>query len=276
MGSTMGVPFEQQDDDAEDALTFPDRLLLSAKGLPERPLVIVAIMVAMTLVLASVLYAIIGQSPYYPDDELPETVFHIDDMRPFENTVSYDLYVNEGEELANPYDLYHTLELPDEEGEIVICLIDRVTVTVTWMDEPDASRAMITLENQPDTVRSTVSTYEGLFTAMDEVSNVHGEMGVMELSWRGEGDYVEDSWRRVSEHEWEGVQGEDYVTVKGANVHWSDFLTGELLLVQAGDQTHDVLPLGQSDDGNLLSFQVTLGGRYMSLPPGTYSDQSDR
>ena len=272
----MGVPFEQQDDDAEDALTLPDRLMLLAKRSLERPLVVVAIMVAITLVLASVLFSIIGQSPYYEDNEVPETVIHIDDMRPFENGISYDLYVSEGEELTFPYDFYHTLELPDVEGEIVICLVDRISVTVTWVDEPDESRMMVTYENQPDTVRSSVTTYEGLFTAMDEVSNVHGEMGVMVLSWEGEGDYLEDSWRMVGEHEWEGVEGEDYVTIKGANVHWSDFLTSELLLVQAGDQTHDVLPLGVADTGNLLSFQVTLGGRYVSLAPGTYSDQSDR
>jgi hypothetical protein len=272
----MGVPFEVQDDDAEDVLKFPDRIVLLTKRSMKRPMVVVAIMVAITLVLASVLLSIMGQSPYYEDNVLPRTVVRVQDLPDFENTHTYELMVNEQQEQHDLFDFYHPLRFPQETNEIVICLIDTVTVTITWMDEPDESGAVVSYENQPDTVRASVSDSDHVFFVEEEGSNPHGGWGTIVLSWEGDGVYLERSLRRVDDTTWAHVAGQDYVTVKGGEVHWGDLMRSYLLMVEAGDQTHDVLPLGVQDTGNLITFQITLAGRFISLKPGTYSDRSDR
>jgi len=151
-----------------------------------------------------------------------------------------------------------------------------VTITLRWVDEPDGGNALLTYENQPDTIRAEVTTMNGLFRRSDEISNVHGQAGELVLTWEGDDVYLATSMRRVDDLNVEWVGGQDYVDFEGGDVRWNDFLMGDVLMTEAGDHTHDMLPVGQQDTGNEVTFEVTLGGRYLSLPPGTYADQSDR
>jgi hypothetical protein len=272
----LGVPIENQDDDAEDVLSSRERLMLLTKRTLKRPMVVLAIMVVITLVLASVLLSILGQSPYYEDDTLPRTVVRIRDLQVFENTHTYEYYIEEQVEHQNEFDFFHALQLPQETNAIIICLIDTVRVAITWQDEPDESGVMLTYQNQPDTVRASMADYNHVYFREEEASNDHGQFGHLLLEWRGDGEYIEQSTRRVDDTTWVWVAGENYITVKGGDVHWSDYMTSSLLIVEAGDHTHEVLPTGVQDPGNILRFEITLGGRYLSLPPGTYSDRSDR
>jgi hypothetical protein len=273
----MGVPSDFQDDGAEDAHNLSDRILLILKRLAERPLILVVIMVAITLVLAIMFLSLLGKDPYYEDDKLPQTVYQIGDLQTFENTYTYQFALEEGREVDTPYSFRYALEMPDVNGEIVICLVDSLTITLRWVDEPDGGNPLVTYENQPDTIRADVTTNSGLFRRADEVANVHGQEGNLVLNWEGDGVYMAFSYRHQ-----EGdindvyVSGQAYVEFKGGDVRWDEFLTGDVLMTEAGDHTHNMLPVGQPDTGNDVTFEITLGGRYLSLAPGTYSDQSDR
>lgn len=270
----MGVPTEIQDDGAEDALNFADRLVLVLRRLAERPMVYVVLAVVITLVLATTLYVV--SLGLYKDDptEGPSGKLVIDGLPTFEHGNDGTVRLSEGEPMLYPFDFYHCLELPEEFGEIVVCFIDHVSVVLTWTDEPDEQRGPVSWENQPDTVTASVFDMDGaaIVNVEGTDSNPHGGEGRIELEWRGEGEYLEESWRRVDEHNWEGVDGASYVSVRGGEVHWDMHLDGTLELTDAGDQTHDVLPVGYADNGNDVRIIVTLGGRCISLPPGSYDE----
>jgi len=267
----MGVPQEVQDDDAEDALTSADRLVLMLRRLLDRPAVIVAVAVAVALVLAGTTYVLtLGLHKGNPT-EGPSRKLVIDGLPAFEHSVDETYYMQEGEHRLYAFDFFHCLELPMEHEEIVVCFIDRVTVAIAWTDEPGERMGPVTWDNQPDTFSAMM--YDTGWTVLDEgmsASNPAGGEGLIVLEWRGEGEYIENSWMRVDEHTWEGVEGRSYVEVRNGLVHWQTYLEGVLEMVEAGDQTHELLPVGYSDDGNVVRVTVTLGGRCVSLPPGSY------
>ncbi len=270
----MGVPIEHQDDDAEDAHNPLERALLIGKRLKDRPMIIVVTLVAITLLLAVVLWALmLGLFKEADPGGDHGDVLDIRKMEEFEHTLDSTMYLQEGEPVLFPYDFYHTLELPGEFGEIVVCFIDRVSVTIQWYDEPGEQRGPVSWENQPDTVRAAVyDTDHGILEVSQEGTNPQGGEGSIALTWHGAGEYLEQSWRRVDEHHWEGVDGELYIDVTGGEVHWDRYLDGDLLLVEAGDHTHPMLPVGFTDTGNEVMVSVTLGGRCVSLPPGSYEE----
>jgi hypothetical protein len=271
----MGIPQELQDDDAEDAHNLLERVILMFKRMAERPVVLIVIMVATTLVLATMFLSLVGDNPFHEDDELPRAIYQIGDLQTFDSTFTYQVILEEGEEVAQPYHFHQVWDRPSVVGEIRIYLVDSVTITLRWVDEPDGGNALLTYENQPDTIRAEVTTMDGLFRRSDEVSNVHGQAGELVLTWEGDGVYLATSMRRVDDQNVEWVGGQDYVDLKGGDVRWNDFLTGDVLMTEAGDHTHDMLPVGQQDTGNEVTFEVALGGRCLSLLPGTYSDQSE-
>ncbi|NIP33926.1 MAG: hypothetical protein GWN18_03200, partial [Thermoplasmata archaeon] len=109
----MGVPIEHQDDDAEDAHNLFQRAMLVGKRLMDRPMTIVVIMVAITLVLAVVLWALmLGLFKESDQGGDPGEVLDIRDMEEFEHNLDSTMYLQEGEPVLFPYDFYHTLELP--------------------------------------------------------------------------------------------------------------------------------------------------------------------
>jgi hypothetical protein len=270
----LGSDIHLQDDDAEDSNNILDRVLIMTKRLVEQPVKFYAVLMAILIVMAG------GMIVYAVDmfKDLPGVfedigMLDIQEMETFEHTLDETYYLQEGEPMHYPYDFYHTLELPEEFGEIVVCLIDRVSVTVTWTDEPDEQRGPVSWENQPDTVSASIyETQSAIFEQFDEQSNTRGGEGSIVLNWQGDGEYLEQSWRRNDDHNWEGVDGENYINTRNGQVHWGSNVDGDLLLTVAGDQTHPVLPLGYADGGNSLDITVTLGGRCVSLPPGTYVD----
>jgi hypothetical protein len=270
----VGVPFEQQDDDAEDAQNLVERALTGTRRLLRDPVKLAALLVVVLVVVATSLIAVaidlLRDLPEALDDA---GTMDIDQLETFEHTLEETYRLEEGEAVMYPYDFYHALELPQESGEIVVCLIDHVSVTLTWTDEPDETRGPVSWENQPDSVSAGIydSDHE-VFERFDEATNPRGGEGSIVLSWQGDGEYLEESWRRVSEHEWEGVEGADYVELRNGDVHWDCYLDGELVLTEAGDQTHPRLPVGYSDTGNLVNAEITLGGRFVSLAPGSYED----
>ncbi len=270
----MGVPLEQQDDDAEDSQNVIERVLSMNRRLFRDPVKLAALTVVILVIIAASLMAVaIDIFKQLPEVVVDAEAVDINKMETFEHTLEETYYLEEGESVLYPYDFYHVLELPQEFGEIVICLIDHVSVTITWTDEPDERRGPVSWENQPDTVSAGIyDTDHDVFERFDEMANPRGGEATLLLSWQGEGEYLEQSWRRVSEHEWEGVEGAEYVDLRGGDVHWECYLNGDLLLTEAGDQTHPLLPLMYTDNGNEVDIEITLGGRCVSLPPGSYED----
>jgi hypothetical protein len=270
MGDTTVI----QDNDAEDAQNVLERGLIIMKRMTEDPVKLVTLIVVAMIVMAVILIGVaVNMFRELPEVLADGTVMDIEKMETFQHTLDSDYYLIEGEPMYFPYDFYHTLELPTEFGEIVICFIDHALVTITWTDEPDEQRGPVSWENQVDTVSAGMyDTDRSIFEHFDEQSNSRGGQGAIVLEWRGDGEYLEQSWRRNDEHNWEGVHGEDYIGVRNVDVHWATFLDGDLMVTEAGDQTHPVLPVGFTDDGNSLQVSVTLGGRCVSLLPGTYVD----
>ncbi|UCC92354.1 MAG: hypothetical protein JSW25_06680, partial [Thermoplasmata archaeon] len=258
----------------EDSENLAQRGLLIVKRMTEDPVKLATVLVAGLIVVSIVLIGMmVGMVDEVPEAAGGLSVLDIQKMETFQHTLDGDYYLTEGEPVLFPYDFYHTLELPGEFGEIVVCLVDYVAVSITWVDEPDESRGPVTWENQPDTVSAAIYDSDRLvFEAFDEQTNPRGGVGSILLEWRGDGEYLEQSWRRNDEHNWEGVHGEDYVKLKNGNVNWHVFVDGDLMLTSAGDQTHPRLPVGYTDDGNSLQVSVTQGGRCVSLAPGTYVD----
>jgi hypothetical protein len=270
----MGEEKVIQDDDAEDAQNILERGLILMKRMTEDPVKAITLVVVALIVMAVILIGVgINMVRQLPEVLDGGRSMDIQKMETFEHTLDADYYLTEGEPVSYAYDFFHLLELPMEFGEIVVCLIDHASVTITWTDEPDEQRGPVSWENQPDTVSAAIYDMDHtIFEQYDEQTNTRGGEGSIFLSWQGEGEYIEESWRRVDENHWEGVDGVDYIDVRNGEVHWDTYLDGDLLITDAGDQTHPLLPVGYADDGNSLHVSVTLGGRCVSLMPGTYVD----
>lgn len=233
------------------------------------------VLLTIAIVATIVIAAGVGMSLYNgpsDDGQSREGRLDIGSLEDFENTVSGTLQLGEQDIYDMRLEFFHLLELPSEFGEIVVCFIDHVSVSLRWMDEPDEQRLLITWENQPDTFSGAINDYRETFNLQDEASNVHGQEGELFIEWSGEGTYMEETWRRLSEHEWEGLDGVEYVDVKGGDVVWDDHIEGMVILVECGDHTHDVIPRSFQDTGNSVDIEITMGGKYHSMMPGEYED----
>ena len=162
---------------------------------------------------------------------------------------------------------FYIVPIPEEIGEIVIILVNAASLEVTWQDEPDMTRLMITWENQPDTVRAMLADHEGTFDEADEKANPMAGEGRIALRWDGGDTYIGSAWARISESEWGGVDGWDYVDLKGGTVVWKDAIDAMVILVQSGDCTNQRIPYVFADDGNVVEATYTLAGYSLTIPP---------
>lgn len=261
-----------QDDGAEDARGLRRRLLALRRGELPPPKTVLLIGLVVAIVVVSVIAAaLVMRSPDEREGPDGGGGLVITELEPFNRTVDSDAYLEEG---GDPYDMtldfYYAIVHPEEYGEIVICFIEGISVTVRWQDEPDETRYIVQWENQPDTVHVDLYDMNGSFEVADEASNDHGEEAIVQVSWWGDGTFYEESWRREDEHGWHGVSGQNFVEVEGGEVLWGEHFEASCFVVEAGDQTHDRLPFGFADDGNEVHIEVTLSGYYLSLPPGSY------
>jgi hypothetical protein len=261
------------DIEAEDAGPLMRKLSVIGKGdgpLPPRVLVIIVAAVVIIAGLAGALLVIYSGGV---EDRVDDGVLVITELEPFNNTFTGIHAVEEGGEPSDlTMELYYALVHPDEYGEIVICFIERISVSVHWYDEPDETLGPIVWENQPDTVHLHLHDGGEEFDVHDEATNEQGGPGELFAEWFGEGTFIEETWRRVDEHEWDGPDGETLVEVTGGHVLWGHPCFATCSCVEAGDQTHPRLPLVYTDQGTELTVEVTLEGYYLSLPPGSYPE----
>jgi hypothetical protein len=267
-----GVPME--DESAEDVLTFMDRFWLLGRWYMDRPVRAVVIIVVITLLLNAIMYATLWDylSRAGGGDDVESLT--IPDLDSFLNTVAETYYLDEGEDRTLTFEIFHAMQLPQEEGEIVICFIDLIEITIIWYDEPGNNVGPVTWDNQPDTVGVTLNEWDySVFEEMDEASNEPGGGGgeVM-VSWYGDGEYLEQSWLNEGDLTFSGIDGGSYVATSGGHVYWNCYPDGTVWMVEAGDQTHDILPLMYPDDGNEVIVEVTIGGYFHELPPGSYDE----
>jgi hypothetical protein len=269
----MGVPVQLQDDDAEDASNAFERMLLIVKRLFENPIIIVVVLVAISLVLATIMYALIVSD--YVDEMAPDegVTMNIREMDTFEN-VAYGVYpLSEGQVELLYSEVFHALQLPAEEGDIVICFIDRIVVAAHWTDETGDTTGLVPYENQPDTVAVVLTDSAfGLFDDSREATNAQGEEGVVEVSWEGDGHFIEESWLHEGDLTFLKMDGSAYVDVKGGEVHWNGDTDARVRLVEAGDLYHPFLPMQQADTGNEVIVEVTVSGYYHTLGPDDYDE----
>jgi hypothetical protein len=138
---------------------------------------------------------------------------------------------------------------------------------VTWHDEPDITYLVATWENQPDTFRAILRDHNGTFDEVDETANPIGGEGRITLRWDGGDTYIGSALVRVSNEDWKGVNGWEYVDLKGGNVLWKDGIDAMIMLVESGDYVNQRIPYVFADDGNHIETTFTLAGYYLSIPP---------
>jgi hypothetical protein len=157
-------------------------------------------------------------------------------------------------------------ELPGRGGHFSFFFTNHIIVRVHWMDEPDQSGLIWGYENQPDTVRFTIVEEEGLFEFSQEVTNVHGEEGEIVFDWQGHDTYLADAYFYYEGGSIGGdPSGWEYINVTNGRVIWDYDIDERIRLVEAGDQVHELLPLQQTDEGNLVSWDITISGCYFIL-----------
>lgn len=269
----MGGRFPLQDDDAEDAQDLPERMVLIAKRWLDNPLMILVVLVAISLVLAAVLWVIIYNG-YEEGLALDETdVMDIREMDTFTNT-AYQVYqLREGQEEQLYMELFHALWLPPDEGDMTICFIESITVTASWNDETGGGQGLVPYENQPDTVGvSLLDLTDGIFDESMEGTNPPDETGYAQVSWDGSGHFIESSWLNQGDLTFLKVDGSAYLDVRGGVVQWDGDTDARVWLTEAGDMYHPFLPLQESDGGNEVIVEVEISGYCITLGPNDYDE----
>jgi hypothetical protein len=220
-----------------------------------------AILVSFIVILAAVGVTLLGPG----GGEGTDGSVDIRSLEPFNNTGDggYDL-VDGG---AFPLTTFDIEPIPEEIREIVIVLINTLVLEVTWHDEPDITYLVATWENQPDTFRAILRDHNGTFDEVDETANPIGGEGRITLRWDGGDTYIGSALVRVSNEDWKGVNGWEYVDLKGGNVLWKDGIDAMIMLVESGDYVNQRIPYVFADDGNHIEITFTLAGYYLSIPP---------
>jgi len=162
---------------------------------------------------------------------------------------------------------FEIVPIPEEIGEIVIVLINYAVLDITWSDESDITYLFATWENQPDTVMAMLLDHDNTFDERDQRANPQDGEGTISLTWNGGDTYIGSALTRTDEHGWKGVDGPEYVDLKGGTVIWNDAIDATVMLVQSGDYVHQRIPYVFADDGNAVEATYTLAGYSLSIPP---------
>ena len=225
----------------------------------------------VTIVALLVLSAAAGVALLWEDDSdpAPSPFVDVTTLEPFEASGSEETYLEEGQTggMIALLVFFYLLELPQEAGQVSICFIDHISVRVSWMDEPDETGYVWGYENTPDTVRFIMADREGWFDFSEEATNVHGEEAEIEFDWDGNGTFFGVALDFDGEHHYSGVDGWEYMEVDNESVSWNNGLDDRILLVEAGDQVHEQLPLSQVDEGNRVGYEVTISGYFQRFGP---------
>ncbi len=203
------------------------------------------------------------------NDPVTSPYVEVASLEPFNTTASESILIQVGEERRDLGYLifFYMLELPREAGQVSVCFIDHISVRLYWMDEPDESGYIWGYENQPDTVMFSMTDREGWIEFTQEVTNVHGEEAETLFEWNGDGKFFAMALDFDGEHSYSGVDGWEYIQVDNESVGWDNYLDDRILLTEAGDQVHERLPLVQADDGNVISYDVTISGYFQRFGP---------
>ena len=228
-------------------------------------------MVLVTLIVMIILVATIGMAWRGDDQNDPVTSPYVDvtSLEPFNTTATEEIFLQVGEEsrYLGLLIFFYMLELPQEDGQVSICFIDHISVRLYWMDEPDESGYIWGYENQPDTVMFSMTDLESWVEFTQEATNVHGEEAEIQFDWNGDGKYFATALDFDGEHHYSGVNGWEYIQVDNESVGWDNHLVDLILVVEAGDQVHERLPFVQVDDGNRISYDVTISGYFQRFGP---------
>lgn len=243
---------------APEEATLPMAELVEAptEGPPPRafrlpaPRVLVAIGVVLIVILASVVYAVLAPGggngdgdgdgrPRVDVSELPTFDFHL--------TLDEDMGEGSVHGLA-PLDLVIPHTMGDALNSSVL-FVNRVTVQVTWQDEPDDG---LRWTNQPDTFSVVIADTSGLDSDEDSGENTQGGVGDLMVEW-----VPQDTWL---------VYGMvSLVDVSGQPVDLETSVSVEVEMVQAGDQTTR-LGMTRTDGGNDVRIELVVSGTIYSLP----------
>jgi len=190
-------------------------------------------------------------------------------LEPFNTTASDRIILQVGEDRSflSLLMFFFMLELPQEAGQVSICFIDHISVRFYWMDEPDESGYIWGYENQPDTVLFSMTDREGWIEFTQDATNVHGEEAEIQFDWYGDGKFFAEALDFDGEHEYSGVNGWEYIQVDNESVCWDNYIDDHILMIEAGDQVHERLPFVQVDDGNEISYDVTISGYFQRFGP---------
>jgi hypothetical protein len=226
--------------------------------------------VVVAVVVLMVLGAVIGVALMGGDEgHASPRYVDVTSLEPFNATGSEGIFLEVGQE-GGPISLaifFYLLELPQEAGQVSVCFIDHISVRVSWTDEPDENGFLWDYENQPDTVRLTMTDREGWFDFSEEATNAHGEEAEILFEWDGDGVFFAEALDYDGEYTYSGVDGWEYIRVDNNSVSWDNHVEDGILLVEAGDQVHQRLPLTQVDDGNVITYEVSISGYYQRFGP---------
>jgi len=236
--------------------------------LPEsrRTRILVVAIVILLVLSATVGVALMGDDGGGP---VPSPYVDVTTLEPFDASGSEEVYLEEGQAggSISLMAFFYLLELPQEAGQVSICFIDHISVRVSWMDEPDEMGYVWGYENTPDTVRLIMTDREGWFDFSEEATNVHGGEAEIGFDWEGNGTFFATALDFDGEHSYSGVDGWEYIGVDNESVAWTNGVNDRILLVDAGDQYHERLPLSQVDGGNSVKYEVTISGYFERFGP---------
>ena len=87
------------------------------------------------------------------------------------------------------------------------------------------------------------------------------------FDWEGNGTFFATALDFDGEYHYSGVDGWEYIKVDNESVAWQNGVDDRILLVEAGDQYHELLPLSQVDGGNRVKAEVTISGYFLRFGP---------
>ncbi len=208
-------------------------------------MMVLAILLVVVLLIAAVAGVMMLRPPSGGNGGIPgRTPVTVEDLPPFQEDLEDTMYLNEG--ASELYNALMDILGPMDDVQDRVYFVSSVTVSVQWVDEPDAG---FRWTNQPDTFTAEVYDSGNVFqTGRDTDSNPHGSPGNINAPW-------------TSAEFWLAWGNTDLVDTGEADVISDATVYCRVDMDEAGDQT-TLLGRTQTDPGNECTVRIVVTGTY--------------